>query len=395
MTFSLDDDRVLLHGEVAPGYEGVRDAFAASFDGKPEMGAALAVLRRGILVVDLHGGVADARSGRMWSDDTLSVIFSCTKGLVSILAARLVQEGRLDYDAPVSRYWPEFAAAGKSGVLVRHLLAHRSGLSAPREPIATAQLGDWDAVAAGLAAQEPLWSPGTGYAYHALTHGWLVGEVLRRITGQTVGQYFNELIAAPLQAEAWIGLPSALHSRVAHLRAGPSLTALTRQLAAARVEGTVDWSERAMTLGGALPEELVDERTGFNDAAIRSAEIPGAGGISSARALATIWSATVTETAGVRLLEDATIATATAVQTEGPPVWDIPGPWPRWGMGFQLDSEPRRYLSPSGFGHDGAGGQSAFADPDAGIGFAFLTNQMEAVDDHRATRIIDALRNTL
>jgi len=172
-----------VHGSIAPEFARVREAFAAGFDDKPDMGAALAIRHRGELVVDLWAGVRDERSRAPWEETTPSVIFSCTKGLVSILAARLVQEGRLDYQAPVAQYWPEFAAAGKENVRVKDLLAHRSGLSAPREPLTTAQMIDWPVVVAQLAAQQPLWQPDTGYAYHAITHGWLAGEVIRRVTG--------------------------------------------------------------------------------------------------------------------------------------------------------------------------------------------------------------------
>ncbi|GAA1996766.1 serine hydrolase domain-containing protein [Microbacterium pumilum] len=386
---------VQLDGTVATGLEPVRDAFEASFRGKPEMGAALAIRFRGEVVADLWGGLADPSQRIPWRKDTLSVIFSCTKGLVSILAARLVQDGLLDYQAPVAEYWPEFAVAGKSGVRVMDLLAHRSGLSAPREPLELGQIIHWDTVVRQLGAQEPLWEPGTGYAYHAITHGWLIGEVIRRITGRSVGEYFSDLVAAPLNADAWIGLPSRQSARVASMQVGSTLSELTRQQAAARKPDTIDWGLQAMTLGLALPPELVAPGEGFNDPAVQAAEIPGAGGISTARALASIWSSTITNTDGVRLLDDATAAVATVPQSEGPPVWDVPAPWPRWGMGFQLDSEARRYLGRSGFGHDGAGGQSAFADPEFGIGFAFLTNQMEAIDDLRATSIIDALRHCL
>jgi CubicO group peptidase (beta-lactamase class C family) len=246
-----------------------------------------------------------------------------------------------------------------------------------------------------LAEQEPLWEPDSGYAYHAITHGWLVGEVIRRITGLTVGQYFAALIARPLAGDAWIGLPREAQARVAHMQVGSTLAELVVQQAAARPAGAIDWSEQAMTLGGAFPPELITADGGFNSPAVRAAEIPGAGGIASARALAAIWSATVVETDGVRLLDEKTVNAATVPQSEGAPVWDVPGPWPRWGMGFQLDSEARRYLTSGSFGHDGAGGQVAFADPGAGIGFAFLTNQMEAIDDLRATAIIDALRDAL
>jgi len=385
----------LVHGTTSPGFDRVRDAFEAAFDGKPDMGGAVAVFQHGRQVVDLWGGIKDERDRQPWLHDTPGVVFSCTKGLVSILAARLVEEGRLDYDARVTDYWPEFGAAGKADVRVSDLLAHRSGVSAPRVALTPDDVLDWDLVVGRLAAQEPLWKPGAGYAYHALTHGWLAGEVVRRITGLTVGGYFRQLITEPLHAEAWIGLPPGEHPRVAHMQVGSTLAQLTAQQASTRVPGRIDWSNEAMTLGGAFPPELVSDRGGFNSADVQAAEIPGAGGIATASALAAIWSATVVETHGVRLLEDATLARATEVQTEGPPVWDVPGPWPRWGMGFQLDSEARRYLGPTGFGHDGAGGQCAFADPESGIGFAFITNQMEAIDDLRATRIVDALREAL
>ena len=385
----------VINGTVAPGFEPVLEAFKLAFTDKPNMGAALAIRHEGQQVVDLWGGVEDERTHEPWQEDTLGVGFSCTKGLVSILAARLVQEGRLDYDALVTDYWPEFGAEGKQDVRVRDLLSHRSGVSAPRVQLGREDVLDWSRVVSALAAQKPLWQPGTGYAYHAITHGWLVGEVIRRITGRSVGQYFAELVTTPLRAEAWIGLPAALHDRVAHMHVGATLAELVRQQAEARVSGATDWSLQAMTLGGAFTPELITEHGGFNDPALQSAEIPGAGGIATARALASIWSSTIVETDGVRLLDGGTIARATQVQSEGPPVWDVPGPWPRWGMGFQIDSEPRRYLGASGFGHDGAGGQCAFADPEFGVGFAFLTNQMEAIDDVRATRIVDALREVL
>jgi CubicO group peptidase (beta-lactamase class C family) len=380
-----------VQGEVAPGFEGVRDAFAAAFEGSPQMGAALAVRRRGATVVDLWGGLADARDGTPWTADTATVIFSCTKGVMSVLAAALVQQGRLDYDEPVATYWPEFAQAGKGGVLVRDILAHRAGLSAPREDFTTADLADWDRITTALAAQRPLWEPGTGYAYHAITHGWLIGEIIRRVTGLRVSEYLAVTLTDPLGADAWIGLPATQAHRVAHLRVGESLADLVAQQNADPMPG-IDWNARALTLGGALPRELAGEGVGFNDPAIRAAAIPAAGGIATARALAAIWSSTVTETDGFRVLDDSTLDRALPVQSEGEPVFPAPPPWPRWAMGFQLDAEARRYLGDASFGHDGAGGQVAFADRAAKVGFTFLTNQMEAIDDFRATRIIDALR---
>lgn len=383
---------ITLSGTTAAGFETVADAFAKAFEGRPEMGAALHVVREGQPIINLWAGVADARTGRAWTESTPSVVFSCTKGLVSILAARLVQDGRLDYDAPVSRYWPEFAAAGKDRVTVGQALAHQAGLSAPREDLGEDDILDWDRVVSALAAQEPLWPLGTGYAYHALTHGWVAGEIIRRVTGQSVGSYFRDLITQPLGVDAWIGLPDDKADIAAHLRVSPPLSDLWAQEAA---KPAPNWPYKAMTLGSALPADLVAEDAGFNAQRIRAAEIPGAGGISTAQALATIWSATVTPTRGVRLIDDAVIAEATRTQSEGVSVFGSDPPFSRWGYGFQLDSAARRYLADGCFGHDGAGGQVGFADPARHIGFGFVTNWMMGPEDTRATEIISALRAAL
>lgn len=383
---------VAVEGTIRPGYEDVAEAFAHAFDGRPSMGGALAVRLDGEWVADLWAGVADERTGAAWQRDTPSVIFSCTKGLVSLLAARLVEEGRLDYDAPVSRYWPEFAANGKAGVLVRHVLSHQAGLSAPDTDLTFEQIIDWGVVTAQLAAQAPLWPPGTGYAYHALTHGWLAGEMIRRVTGKSVGAYFAELVTAPLGVPAWIGIPPDVQGSVAHLQVAPDLAELWVQESAKITPDEPNWPYRAMTLGAALPPALVTAEGGFNDPRLRAAEVPGAGGIASAGALATIWSAAVVPTGGVRLLGPDIVRRATAVQTEGPPVFPAEEPFPRWGMGLQLDSGARRFLTGRSFGHDGAGGQVAFADPDHRVGFAFVTNWMEGPGDDRGTRIVDTLR---
>ncbi|RYY15302.1 MAG: class A beta-lactamase-related serine hydrolase, partial [Alphaproteobacteria bacterium] len=252
-----------------------------------------------------------------------------------------------------------------------------------------------DVVTTHLARQFPLWEPGTGYAYHALTHGWLVGELIRRITGRSVGAAFAEAIARPLDASAWIGLPQGQAVPVAHLQVAPQLAGLWDAVSALDTEETPNWLYRAMTLGRALPAALVTPEGGFNDPRLHAAEVPGAGGIATARALASIWSATVTPTDGVTLLSPDIVDRATVTVTEGPPVFPAPPPYARWGMGFQLDSPARRYLTAEGFGHDGAGGQSAFADPIHKLGFAFLTNWLEAGDDRRATDIIDAVRAVL
>jgi CubicO group peptidase (beta-lactamase class C family) len=379
-------------GQVAPGYEPVAEAFAAAFARRPKMGGALAIRVRGELVVSLWGGVRDERSGAAWTEDTPSVVFSCTKGLMALLIAQLVEAGRLDYEARVADIWPEFNVSGKCCTLVRDLLAHRAGLSAPDQDWSFEDLLDWDTCLGRLANQVPLWVPGQGYAYHAITHGWLVGELARRVTGKRVGALFAEQIAEPVGADAWIGRSAGDGAPMAHLQVGDSLAAFWRAEAAKPDDGSPNWPLRAMTLGGALPTALVTEQGGFNDARLQAAEVPGAGGIATALGLATIWSAAVTETNGVRLLTPETVARATQVVTEGPPMFAAEPPFPRWGMGFQLDSAARRFLTETSFGHDGAGGQVAFADPRHEVGFAFVTNWMEGAGDPRGTAIVNTLR---
>lgn len=384
-----------ISGKVAPGFEPVAEAFGAAFEGRPDMGAGLHIRRHGEVVVDLWGGVADRRSGEAWTGDTAAVVFSCTKGLVSLLAAQLVQEGQIDYDAPVARYWPEFSQGGKERVTVAQALAHQAGLSALDVSLTPDDVVEWNRVTEALAAMTPLWEPGTGYAYHPITHGWLAGEVIRRVTGRTVGKAFAERIAKPIGADVWIGLPADHTGPVAHSVVADPLIQLWADEAAREAANPPNWAYRAMTLGEALPAELVTDSAGFNDRRIQQAEIPGAGGIASARGLAAVWSASVTPADGGAHIESATRQRATTTMSEGRPVFPAEPPFARWGMGFQLDSEARRYLGPNSFGHDGAGGQSAFADPEHGVGFAFVTNWMEGPGDERATSIIDALRTVI
>lgn len=379
-----------IHGDVDVAFEPVAEAFRQSFDGRPQMGAALAIRVGGREVVDLWGGMADARVARPWDRSTPSVIFSGTKGLASILIAHLVEQGRIAYEARVIDYWPEFEAAGKEWTTVADLMAHRAGLSAPRVDLTVDDIVCHERMAQLLAAQEPLWVPGTGYAYHALTHGWLAGELVRRVVGKSIGEYFHDVLAGP-GVDAWIGLPAAEQGSVAYLVPTPGLTDACGELAALESP----WPLRSLTLGGAFPVELAGLNSGFNDPRIQAAEIPGAGGIGTARAIAAIWSSTVVETDGrTRVLTDDTIRAAIAPVSGGEPLFGTPGPWGRWGMGFQLESEARSYVGPSSFGHDGAGGQVMFADLESRVGFAYITNQLEAGDD-RAGRIVDRLRECL
>ena len=390
----MTDSLLSIEGFAADGFGSVREAFERAIATDTDTGAALSIWRDGELVVDLAGGRAGSGAELPFGVNTPSVIFSCTKGLASVLVARLVQDGLLDYDAPVVDYWPEYGAAGKSNTRVADALSHRAGLSAPRQDWTTEDLIDWDRATRLLAAQEPLFEPGSAWAYHAITHGWLAGELVRRVTGLLPGEYFERLISGPLAVDAWIGLPAARRGQVATMVVGETLaTHVSAQQSDVRAGASV-WPVRALTLGGALPLALVGPDEGFNRSDVQAAQIPGAGGISTAHGLAKIWSAVVTETDGVRLLSDETLHRASRVRSEGAPFFDSPAPWPRWGMGFQLDSEARRYLGESSLGHDGAGGQVAFGDPNERIGFAFVTNRMEAVDS-RGTDIVAALKKAI
>lgn len=385
---------VTIHGTVAPGFEAVADAFVDTVqDGG---GSAVSVRHRGRSVVDLWQGHADIESKRGWRHDTATVVFSCTKGLVAIAIAQLAQDGRLELDSPMARYWPEFAASGKEGITVREALSHRAGLAAPRADISLETALDWTAITEVLAEQEPLWEPGAAHGYHALTYGWLAGELIRRITGQSVGTYFRSEIAEPLNASAWIGLPDEIRPRVARLASGITISTPPPETDGRQIgRNEAQWMERTMTLGAAFPAQLVVRGEGFDDPNVHRAEVPGAGGIATAAALATIWSATVVETDGVRLLDRRVVEDMTRLQSEGEPVWWYPGPYPRWGTGFMLPSQRREFLSKSSFGHDGAGGQVAFADHAHQVGFAYVTNVLEVHSDDRGDSIVRALRNAL
>ncbi len=381
-----------VEGAVAPGFEPLGDAFARVLAASHDYGGALHVRLDGKVIADMWGGNASA--DRPWRHDTPSVIFSCTKGLVSILAGELVREGRLDLDAPVSAYWPEFDLHDKGSMPVRWLFTHRAGLPAVRDDLQLADVLNWDRMVAVLAEEEPLLRPGETHQYHALTFGWLVGELIRRISGKGVDELFAERISRPLGIDAWIGTPEHELPRVAQLYGTapppeplplpPDIDPLLASI-----------NERAMTLGSAFSADFAEEGQGFNSDEVRQAVIPGAGGIATAAGLATIWSATVSNAEKVRLLNDDVIADMSREQAAGQPAVPLPGPWARWGTGFMLSSEARPFLTNASFGHDGAGGQVAFADPEYKVGFAYLTNDLQRSGDQRGVLLVEVLRDLL
>ncbi|WP_243076303.1 serine hydrolase domain-containing protein [Microbacterium sp. SS28] len=369
----------------------VIDAFTKTLDETDRSGAALSVWLDGQPVIEARGGTADVRTGDAWQPDTLAVVFSCTKGLAAIAIGRLLQSGVLtSLEIPVAEIWPEFAAHGKGRVSVGDALAHRAGVSAPTTDVTIAELLDGAAFARIIAEQKPFWKPGTSHQYHAVTVGAISAQIISRLSGRSLGEFLADEIARPLQADTWIGLPVEHEPRVAYMIEGQPAPPAPP----ADTNPDLTWLERAVTLGGALPQNLLAPGLGFNHRELHAAEIGGAGGISSATGLARIWSATVAETRGVRLWNTETARAFAQPRSVGTPFFDSgPPPYQAWGAGVMIPSGWDPYLSHASFGHDGAGGQVAFADLDARVGFAYVTNRL--VDMERGISVINALRDAL
>lgn len=372
---------------MAPGFEPVRDAFAANFAAGTEVGAAFAVYHRGRPVVDLWGGVADVATGRPWQEDTVVLVFSTTKGATAACAHLLAARGQLDVEAPVARWWPEFAAAGKERVTVAHLLAHQAGLAWVDEPMTLEDALAWEPVVAALARQAPHWEPGTQHGYHALTFGWLVGEVVRRASGRSVGAFFAEEIAGPLGLDFWVGLPESVEPRVAPLITPAASGDEEVRAAMAALAGPGSELGRALSApGGAFADVEV-----FNTRAVRAAEVPAANGVADARSVARMYAAMIGEVDGVRLLPVDHLERATRRRTSGPNRillgLDI-----QFGLGFMVPSSVTAVGGPRSFGHFGAGGSLGWADPDAGLAFGYVMNRMEMglAGDTRSARLIAA-----
>ena len=384
-----------VHGDVDTGFGPVMDTFTGNFAERGDLGAACVVYVAGRPVVDIWAGVADARTGRTWEENTAAVIFSCSKGILAICAYLLVQDGRLDLDAPVARYWPEFAQHNKEAITVRQLLSHRAGLPVVDRYLTRPEVLAWEPVIRAIEAQSPLWAPGSTHSYHALTYGWLVGEVIRRITGSRPGAFFRAALADPLGLHTWIGLPASARESVAWMEPPlpdedtPAVRAIAQHLA-----GPV--AMRSLSMGGAFGFPLENGSVTFNDPEIQAAEVPAANGISTARSLARLYAGCVSEIGGPRILSRSSIDDAIRVQSSGRQLFGPPDMGQRWGTGFMLNSPPARpLLGDRSFGHDGAGGQLAFADDEYGVGFAYLSNQMGGLVDARATELTAAVKACL
>ncbi|MEV5733580.1 serine hydrolase domain-containing protein [Streptomyces sp. NPDC052292] len=380
-----------VHGTVAEGFEPVRQAFAANFELLGERGAAVAVYRDGRKVVDLWGGTRDVDGVAPWTPGTAQVVRSATKGVAAAALLLLHQRGELDLDAPVGEYWPQYKAAGKERTLVRHLLAHRAGVPVLDRPLTPGEAADPELGAAAVAAQAPVWEPGTDHGYHAQTYSWLTGELIRRITGRPVGAYIAEEIARPAGAELWLGLPEAEQARVG--RVGP--------VEAPQASGTLRTRpKRAVSEAYADPDSLTRRAFGAitplpdeNDPAYRAAALPASNGIATADGLARFYAALIGEVdGGTRLFTPATVELARAEQSAGPDRVLVVGT--RFGLGPMLHGSASPMLSPGSFGHPGRGGSLAFADPESGVAFGYVTNgfRKSVTADPRAQALVRAVR---
>lgn len=357
-----------IHGECAPRFQAVRDAFASNFESGDEIGASFSATLDGETVIDLWAGEADAARSRPWERDTIVNVYSTTKAMVALCAAMLVDRGQLDMAAPVARYWPEFAAAGKEKLPVRYLLSHQAGLAAIRKKLPTEALFDWKTMTDALAAETPWWEPGTANGYHAMTYGYLVGEVVRRITGKTIGTFFREEVARPLGADFHIGLPASEEHRVGDL-VPPTL----EETQAAGAPAAIDpESMMGKVMGNPALTPSVANRSDW-----RRAEIPAANGHGNARSVARVMGALACggSLGGVKLLGSAALDASITEQCYRQ---DLVLPLPfRWGLGFMLTSRelplgPNKRI----FGHGGWGGSLGFADQDARLSWAYIMNKM-------------------
>ncbi len=345
-------------------YEPLRAAFEAAFANGLESGASLAVAEEGEVVVDLWGGVADAETGRPWERDTVCCLWSTTKTMTALCVLALADRGEIDLDAPVARYWPEFAAAGKEGVLVRHVMAHTAGVAGWDRPMTGDDLGDRRAASAALAEQAPWWDDRTVSGYHAITQGFLLGEVVERVTGTSLGTWFREEVAGPLGADFHIGTPEDVDPRVATIEppSGPL----------GGVELTDDGSIPARALRNPVVEATVSRRPEF-----RRAEMPASNGHGNARAVATVQALVSNggEAGGFRLLREAGLERIFDVQSVGHDL--ILGVPNRLGIGFGL-SGPEAPVSPNPRAcyWGGWGGSIVVNDLDARTTFAYGMNRM-------------------
>ena len=393
-TFEKDTAAGPLYGRFLGAFEPLVDTFVHNFEAQAEVGASLCVTVDGETVVDLWGGTKNTKEQTSWEEDTLAVIFSSTKGLVALAAHTLIAQGKLDIDAPVASYWPEFAQNGKESATVRMMLDHSVGVPALREKVKEQGCCDWDYMVERLEQEVPFWQPGARNGYHMANFGWTVGELIRRVTGQSLGAYVQEALSQPTGADCWIGLPEAEESRVAPMIPfkpvrGVTLSAFTEALVSDRTS---------------IPSLAYFNQGGFNpnSRACRAAEIGGAGGVTNGRGLAKIYApfACGGSLHGREFVDADTLAAMSEVAVASHEDATLMLPT-RFGLGFMKSMDNRRaqgvdkssaIFSSAAFGHVGAGGSVGFADPKARMSFGYVMNKMGTgiLLNERGQSLVDA-----
>lgn len=366
-------------GHVAPGFERVAEAFARNFTALSDKGAAFAACHQGRMVVDLWGG--EAAPGRPWQQDTLQVIFSGTKALAAACVLRLVERDALDLDRPVADYWPAFATGNKDRVLVRHALSHRAGIPGFQAPVTWAEMCDDRAMEARVAAEPLFRDPEAFHCYHALTIGWIMGGLVRQITGRSIGQVFAEDIAAPLGLDAFIGLPEREEGRIGAIVLGPGMVA----------DAPPPQDPTARAIWSNPP--LFNEPLPWNTRAVHAAEIPGAGGIATARAMARFYGCLTLggQIDGTRILAAETVALGRQERSRFTDPF-IPERM-AYGLGWAIQTPQMRFgPAPDAFGHSGAGGSIHGGWSSTGTGFSYTMSEMRNdPDDLRSRGVLAAL----
>ncbi len=396
---NIDTAAGSLRGTYAQGYEAVADAFVNNFENAGEIGASVCITVDGESVVDLWGGMKDVEAEIPWQDDTMCVVFSSTKGAVALAAHTLVAAGELDLDAPVARYWPEFATNGKEAATVRMMLDHSVGVPALREKLKDKACCDWEYMVEQLEREAPFWKPGERHGYHMINFGWTVGELIKRVAGQSMGQYFHEAVAKPTHAECWIGLPEEEEPKVAPMIPfkpvrGAEIGAFTHAL---------------MNEPKSIPSLAFFNQGGFspNSRSCRAAEVGGAGAVANGRGLARIYApfACGGELNGRRFVDGDTLAAMGEVASASGEDATLLIPT-RFALGFMKSMDNRRVaavdkssaiFSSAAFGHVGAGGSVGFADPVERMSFGYAMNKMGPgiLMNERGQALVDATYRAL
>jgi len=380
-----------MKGDVSPRFERVREVLEKQLADGRQLGVALAIYHRGEPVVDVWDGIADETTGGEWERETEAVIFSATKGIVATCLHMLVDRGKVAYDEPVSKYWPEFGQHGKEAITVRQVLTHQAGIPQQPDGLGVEDMVDWGTMARAMEDLTPLWEPGTKTGYHAVNFGWLVGEIVRRVDGRSIGTFLREEVAGPLGLEhLHIGLPEGHEANVARLRRP------TTELSPAMQEVLARWGDPDSIPGKVIPPQIADMSDFMNSPEAHRAEIPATSGIATARDLARLYACLGAGGTldGVTLTSAETIAAATKRETFRQD--EVLSLELGWALGYGTGGTPISVagLRVTAFGHSGYGGSIGFADPEIEMSFGYVPNALalDLVGDVRAKGLADAAR---